>query len=126
MILRTRATFSAQGAAFRPSLANLPFSSFHDTGAIGVSGRYRGLPTPYGVCDFDAPESEKEPIRYLHRLVRPILGILKELGADSFSLHLTYCSDSGALGFSAAELKMISELECDMPIDLNIQNENGA
>jgi hypothetical protein len=123
MILGTRATFSAQGAAFRPSLANLPFSSFHDAGAIGVSGLYRGLPTPYGSCDFDAPEGENEPIRYLYQLVRPRLSILKELGAESFSLHLTYYSDSGALGFSAAELKMISELECDMPIDLEIQNE---
>ena len=124
MILRTRATFSAQGAAFRPSFANLPFSSFHDAGAIGASGRYRGLPTPYGACDFAAPESEKDPIRYFYRLVRPILGVLRELGADSFTLHLTYDSDSGDLGFSSAELKMISELECDMPIDLNIQNEN--
>ena len=126
MILRTKATFSAQGAAFRPSLANVPFSSFHDVGAVGASGRYRGLPTPYGVAYFHAPENEEEPIRYLHRLVRPILGVLKALGADSFSLHLTYDSDSGALGFSAAELKIISELECDMPIDLNIQDENGA
>jgi hypothetical protein len=126
MILRTKATFSAQGVAFRPSLANLPFTSFHDTGAIGVSGRYRGLPTPYGACDFDAPENEKEPILYLYRLVRPTLSILKKLGADSFSLHISYEADSGALGFSAAEIKMISDLECDVPIDLYIRNEEGA
>jgi hypothetical protein len=121
MIFRTRATFSAQGASFRPSLAKLPFSSFQDVGALGDSGRYRGVPLPYGVAYFEAPQNTEEPIRYLHREIRPILSVLKELGADSFSLHITYDADSGALGFSANELRMIAELECDMPIDLNIQ-----
>jgi hypothetical protein len=124
MIFATKVTFSAKGSTFRPSLARLPFSSFHDTGAIGTCGIYRGVPTPYGAADFDAPSNEEEPILYLHRLVRPALGTLKELGADSFCLHISYEADSGSLGFSAAEIRMIAELECDVPIDLYIREEN--
>ena len=124
MIIRTQATFSAQGEFFKPSLAKLPYSSFHDTGAIGVNGLYKGLPTPYGTADFEAPENEPRKIQYLYSLVKPSLGVLREVGADSFCMHISYHADSGALGFSADELRMMAELECDLPIDLYLQNEN--
>jgi len=122
MIIRAQVKFSAQGTAFTPSQANIPYSAFHDPGAVGDCGKYKDLPIPYGSADFDAPEEEQDKIRYLYLLVRPHLSVLKELGAESFSLHISYYADSGVIAYSASELKMIAELECDIPIDLYIQN----
>jgi hypothetical protein len=70
MIFATKVTFSAKGSTFRPSLARLPFSSFHDTGAIGTCGIYRGVPTPYGAADFDDLRDSLERGGKRHRVTQ--------------------------------------------------------
>lgn len=123
MIRRTQVTFSTSGKDFLPSKVSAPFTAAHDPGAIGKVGRYRGIPLPYGSADFDAPEDEEEKIAYLHRIIVPLLPALRNAGADDFSLRITYHCDSGAIGFSKEEMRMVSELECDVPIDCLIEDE---
>lgn len=106
-----------------PSKVDALFSSAHDPGVIGKIGRYRGVPTPYGSADFDVPEKEPEKIAYLHRLVVPLLPALREAGAEDFWLRITYHTDSSALGFSKHEIRMLADMECDVPIDCLIEEE---
>lgn len=117
MIHRTQITFSATGDHFTPSKVNAPFSNAHDPGEVGRFGRYRGIPDPLGHASFDAPEEEPEKISYIHRIVVPLLPELRRAGAEDFSLRITYSSDSGSIGFSREEIKMLAELQCDVPID---------
>jgi hypothetical protein len=123
MIMREQITFCAHGENFMPSKVAVPFSASHDPGAIGKVGRYKDLPTPYGSADFEAPEEETQKIAYLHRLVLPHLMAMRKAGAEDFLLHITYHGDSGAIGFSKEEMKLIAELECDVPIDCVIDEE---
>lgn len=121
MILRTQITFSAAGDHFTPSKVNAPFSDAHDPGEVGRFGRYRGIPDPLGHASFDAPEEEPEKIEYIHRIVIPLLPELRKAGAEDFWLRITYHSDSGSIGFSREEIKMIAELQCEVPIDCLIE-----
>lgn len=123
MIHRTQITFTARGERFMPSKVSARFSDAHEPGAIGKAGRYRGKPTPYGSASFDAPKGAPEKIEYLHRLVVPLLALLREAGADDFWLQITYHSDSGAFGFSKREIKMLAEMDCDVPINCVIEEE---
>jgi hypothetical protein len=123
MILRTQVTFSAAGDHFTPSKVEAPFTDAHDPGEIGRAGRYRGIPDPNGYASFDAPEDEPKKIEYLHRIVVPLLPALHEAGAEDFWLRITYHGDSGAIGFSKEEIKMLAELQCDVPIDCIIEEE---
>ena len=101
-----------------PSKVVAPYSRAHDPGVIGVRGRYKGLPVPYGVADFDAPEEKEEKIAYLHGIVAPLLSELRAAGAENFRLRISYGYDSQcAIGFSQDEIRMIGELQCDVPID---------
>jgi|SRR5882724_13331862 len=123
MIRRTQMTFTAWGKRFKPSKVSAPFSDAHDPGAVGRVGRYRGLPTPYGSASFEAPKKEPEQLAYLHRLVVPLLPALRKAGARDFWFRITYRGDSGALGFSKKEIKMLAELDCDVPIDCIIEEK---
>lgn len=118
MIIRDQVTFSVQGDHFKPSEVKAPYASSHDPGVIGKLGRYRGIPVPYGAASFDAPGEEEEKIAFLHRIIHPLIPALKAAGAESFWMHITYHYDCQcAIGFSKEEMRMISELECDVPID---------
>jgi len=118
MITREQVTFTAQGDNFMPSKVGAPYSSAHDPGSIGQWGRYKGVPVPYGVADFEAPEVEKDKILYLHRIVVPFLPAMRSAGAEEFRLHITYhYEDQCSIGFSREEARMISELQCAVPID---------
>ena len=123
MILRTQVTFSAAGDGFTPSKITAPFTNAHDPGEIGRAGRYRGIPDPNGYASFDAPEDVPKKIEYLHRIVVPLIPALREAGADDFWLRITSHCDSGAIGFSKEEIKMLAELQCDVPIDCLIEEE---
>jgi hypothetical protein len=48
---------------------------------------------------------------------------LHEAGAEDFWLRITYHGDSGAIGFSKEEIKMLAELQCDVPIDCIVEEE---
>eukprot|EP01035_Chromulina_nebulosa_P065399 gene65399-89457_t len=118
MIVRTQVTFMATGEHFRPSKVPAQFSAAHDPGVIGKLGRYRGLPVPYGSADFDAPEEEPEKITWIYHRVFPFLRAMREAGAESFTLHITYTYDAQcALGFSREELKMVLDLDCEFHVD---------
>ena len=126
MITREQVTFTAQGDSFSPSKVGAPYSSAEDPGSIGQCGRYKGVPVPYGVADFDAPENEKDKIAYLHRVVVPFLAAMRSAGAEGFRLHITYHYESQcAIGFSQDEARMISELQCEVLIDC-VSDEGGA
>jgi hypothetical protein len=118
MIARTQVTFSATGARFTPSKVPAEFSDAQDPGAIGQTGRYRGLPVLYGSVDFHVPDDVSEKVAHVYDRVCPFLCAMREAGADDFRLHITYHYDAEcALGFSQEELKMILALECDLAID---------
>ena len=123
MILRTQVTFTALGEHFMPSKISAPFTDAHDPGEIGRAGRYRGIPDPNGWADFDVPEKEEAKIPYLHRVVVPLLPALRAAGAEDFTLRISYHCDSGAVGFTKDEIRMLAEMECDVPIDCLIKEE---
>lgn len=76
---------------------------------------------PFGSAEFNAPENESDKITFLHRIVVPLLPALRAAGADKFWLSITYHTDSGSLGFSKREIKMLAEMECDVPINCLIE-----
>jgi hypothetical protein len=123
MIIRTQVTFTALGEHFVPSKISAPFTDAHDPGEIGRAGRYRGIPDPNGWADFHAPEKEEAKIAYLHRIVVPLLPALRAAGAEDFTLRITYHCDSGAIGFTKEEIRMLAEMACDVPIDCLIEEE---
>jgi hypothetical protein len=118
MISRTQISFVAGGEAFRPSTIDAPFSKAEDPGAIGMHGRYRGIPVPGGSATISVPESEKDGIRYLHALAFPLMPVLRSAGATDFFIHITYdYADQCALGFDSEELQMLAEFGCTVSID---------
>jgi hypothetical protein len=123
MIHREEITFCAYGKRLFRSKVSAPFSDAHDPGSIGMYAPHKVEPLPYGSANFDVPEMEEGKIVWIHRLVAPLLPSLKEAGADDFWLHITYHCDSGAIGFSKEELKMIVDLDCDFSIDFVVDEE---
>jgi hypothetical protein len=118
MITRTQISFVASGETFRPSTVSAPFSEAEEPGAIGRIGRYRGVPVPFGSASFDVPETEPDGIRYLHRLVFPLMTALRAAGATDFFIHITYdYHRQCALGFDSNELRMLAEFGCQVGID---------
>jgi len=120
------ATFSAYGKDFRPFVAAAGFSEAHDAGIIGDRGSYRGVPIPFGLAKFRAPEGERDKIAYLYNAAHPHLADMRRAGAESFSLYVTFHGDSGAIGFSREEIKMVAELDCDLLIDCVVEDESGT
>ena len=118
MILRTQVSFVATGECFMPSKVPAQFSSAHDPGVIGKTGRYRGVPVPYGSATFSAPEEEKEKIAYIHARAFPFISAMRDAGAERLWLSIGYAYDSQcALSFSKEELRMILDLDGDFLID---------
>lgn len=129
MVLRTQISLVASGETFRPSTMSAPFAKAEDPGAIGKSGRYRGVPVPEGSATFDVPETEKEGIRYLHSLVYPLMPRLRAAGATDFFIHITYHHDGQcSLGFDTEELRMLAEFGCGVMMDCweNYDDETAA
>lgn len=115
-------TFSASGDQFHPSKVKCVFSNSHSPTDIAHNGRMKGRPYGSGYASFEVPDTESDGISYLHRLVVPILDDMKKAGADDFSIFITYTADSGAIGFSKNEIQMICEMDCDLPIDVWIED----
>ena len=118
MITRTQISLVVSGESFRPSAVSAPFSETEEPGAIGTRGRYRGVPVPSGSASFDVPVTEQDGIRYLHRLVFPLLPALRAAGATDFFIHITYhCEQQCALGFDSDELRLLADFGCQVSID---------
>ena len=118
MIARTQVTFSIIGKQFKPSKLRAEFSEAHDPGVIGEVGRYRGVPVPYGSAEICVPDEVTDKVRYVHKRAFPLLQTMRDAGAEEFHLHFTFhYADQCAYGFSAEELKLVTELECDVSID---------
>lgn len=127
MITRTQISLVASGAGFRPSTVSAPFSETEEPGAIGTRGRYRGIPVPVGSASFHVPETEQDGIRYLHRLVFPLLPALRAAGATDFSIRITYDYEQQcALGFDSDELRLLADFECQVSIDCWRENRDDT
>jgi len=126
MITRTQISFVASGSNFRPSTLRAPFSQSEEPGAIGISGRYRGMPVPEGSASLRVPETEQDGIRYLCHLVLPLMPSLRCAGATDFFVHITYSyKQQCSLGFDSQEMQMLAELGCEVSIDCVEEDPEG-
>lgn len=108
-------SFHIYGEAFRPSRVPFQFTKQHDPGIIGIIGRYRGQPVPYGCASYEVPSSVPniDRIKHVVETFEPLLGEIRAAGATDW--HIDICRYYNAQcneGYTLEEMQLISRLQC--------------
>lgn len=110
-------SFHAYGTQFRPSEIAYPFTSSTEPGTIGIKGRYRDKPVPYGSIIIEVPRQipNNKRIEYIVRTVLPLMPDLKRAGATEWYLNIgRFYSSQCNEAFSTEELKLLASLDCPL------------
>lgn len=94
-MVRVLAGFFASGPQFSPGVVErrtgVRFSRKNECGEMGMTGRYRGQPIPYGSGDFQGPEAGLDPQVPDEHFFESVEALARECsaaGATSMRLHL--------------------------------------
>lgn len=110
-----RVSFEIWGEEFRPSRVPFQFTEQHDPGAIGIVGRYRGQPMPYGSATYVAPSSipNTDRIKHVVQIIEPVLSHIRAAGAEDWHISIgrfyhAQCNEE----YSLEELQLVARLGC--------------
>lgn len=89
------------------------------TGEIGLKGRYKGKPMPYGLCKITGPANihTKDKITWMTRFMSKHIVTFNTNGATEIELNILWKGHQGNIEFTADELKEIANLRVPMTID---------
>lgn len=110
-------SFHAYGTQFRPGEIDYPFTTSTEPGTIGIEGRYRDKPVPYGSIIIEVPRQipNNKRIEYIVRTVLPLMPDLKRAGATEWYLNIgRFYSSQCNEAFSTEELKLLASLDCPL------------
>ena len=120
MIEKISVTINFSGEFFSPSRAEretgLTLYKKKEVGDIGVSGKYKGIPIPYGSGNLEPPATLKdnEKILWLANTLETTLSKFIACGADEPHLYVGYFyKDQCNLTLSKKELAAIAKLGID-------------
>jgi len=108
------------GDKFSPNKAEkitgLVFTKKIELGDIGIRGRYKGIPMPYGSGTLDAPQEidMHERILWLTKELTGKIEALQKLGADEPHIYIGYFyKDQCNLTLSKTEIAAIAALNLE-------------
>jgi hypothetical protein len=111
VITRCQISLTATGSSFDPDAHGIPWSetdSSHPNRCSFASIHF----------DLGSLAEQKSSIRFLHSTLATKLVALRESGVTDLHLHVSWTyRDQCAGGFDQEELRLISELECDLAVD---------
>jgi hypothetical protein len=90
----------------------------NDPGQIGTTGRYHGIPIPYGHCRILTPDNVNSPdrIEWMADFILKHLDTFRAAGTSDIVLHLDWTGIQGNMEFSAEQLKKIAALNIPLTI----------
>lgn len=98
-------------------------------GEIGITGRYKGKPVPYGACILATPEHIRVPDRILWMadFIHKHIQTFREAGATDIIYWIYWTGTQGNMEFSVEELKKIAALSIPLAIDcIHVQEEDDT
>lgn len=105
------------GEKFKPSKVSFPFSYASDVGEVGIRGKFKGIPTPFGHATIHAPETNAygRPISVVCEIGLNLLPELKAAGATEFVLWVlreyeVQCNEE----LKPDEIALIARLGCSL------------
>ena len=108
------------GSGFDPTEFDLPWTSTNVDPANGEG---------YGTVYFDLIDfsHQENAICSLHKVFHPQLNALRQSGATSIDLFISWTYDSQCAGsFTAKELQRIADLDCDLSLDCYESHEEDT
>ena len=111
MIIRTQISFTVAGSGFDPASFDLPWTSTNSDPPSGDG---------WGTVYYDLSEfaDQEDAIQSLHRYFHPQLAALRQSGANSLDLFISWTYDSQCAGsFTAKEMQWIADLGCGLSLD---------
>lgn len=105
------------GPTFKPSTVAYPFSHALDVGALGVRGKFKGVPTPFGHATIHAPKTSASD-RLIVAVCEIGLRLMPELraaGDNEFKLWVlreyeAQCNEE----LNPEEIALIARLGCSL------------
>ena len=105
------------GETFRPSKVSFLFSQAIDVGALGIRGKFKGIPTPFGHAVIHAPKTSASgrSISAVCEIGLSLMPELKAAGADEFVLWVlreyeAQCNEE----LRPEEIALIAKLGCTL------------
>jgi hypothetical protein len=123
-MVKIRASCEVSGERFSPlvfaKISSVKLCGANEPGEIGIAGRYRGKPTPYGSASIEVSnKAEEDWSRFddLLKVLESCIEALREAGAEKIWISCSLYHDGQCnFGFSKEDLKRIAALNVDMPI----------
>ena len=125
-------SISFQGDEFSPAEAErvtgLRFAEKQEPGDLGLSGRFKGKPTPYGFATLQPPDetwNEDKKLTWLLDAALPHVETLKRLGADWNRVHIDYAYTAQCnLAFEPELIAKLARL--GLPFTISCYREESA
>ena len=102
-----------QGDSFKPSQVDYDFFYQIDVGEVGIHGRYKNQPTPYGRAEIFLPAGDGRQIEALCEVGLRLMPLLKIAGATNFVIQVLrdyeqQCNEE----LSPREIAIMADLGC--------------
>ena len=109
------------GERFFPSRLHLTghveVADANDPGDIGVLGKYRGKPTPYGSCAVRCTIKGRKKIAYLATHLKRHLAVYRKHGATSIVYWILWRGTQGNMELTVQELKKLADMKVALAMD---------
>ena len=126
-MVKLSASCVLSGDSFSPRLAEqrtgLRFTETNEPGEIGIRGRYKGQPRPYGMAILEAPFDNVTrpksimPEEWIVDTITLCIAELRACGASSIYLNLVVAwKDQCNLGFGSTFLSKLGQLNIDLAL----------
>lgn len=123
MISFTRASIALFGDSFSPSkardLTGLQFTQIHEVGEIGIKGRFKGRPYPFGHAVIEVPVKGEDnaPLILALESIAPHISELRTLGMTYGKCLITYGYDSQCnISFSPEVISALAKTGLELDI----------
>lgn len=117
------------GQSFSPKLIKdipeIKFITENEPGDIGVSGRYKNLPIPYGACYLSTPFeiSQDNKINWMAQFIESHIFTFRKAGATEITFWINWHGVQGNMELSVNQLTKIASL--NIPLGMNYIFKGG-
>ncbi|HFA49153.1 MAG TPA: hypothetical protein ENJ95_09060 [Bacteroidetes bacterium] len=110
------------GKFFSPNLlkniSGIKMRLCNEPGDIAKTGRYKGVPRPYGACYICTPDAvKKDKIEWMAEFIFKYKNEFEKAGATEISFWIYYYGKQGNMEFTVVELNKISATQIPLCID---------
>ena len=104
---------------------SMEFSILISTGEVSKRGKYKGEPSPYGLCSFKVPNKTDNKIGLITSLYHRIKQLNQDnnLSIENFNINLYFSGNQGNMELSHSELKDLANTESSIGMNYDYIDE---